>query len=111
MHQIPESDAMSAQLPPSIESEAEALAHGTDLTVREAVVVLCDREGYANESIRAHLGASKTSGEVALDEIGRMLGLSNGSVEDIRADVRRKKRELADERERIEATLDALEGY
>lgn len=102
---------MSAQLPPAIESEAEAIAEDTELTVQEAVVVLCDQQGYANESIRAHLGATKETGELALDEIGKLLGLSNSSVEHIRADIRTKKRDLEAQRERIETTLELIEDY
>lgn len=101
---------MSAQLPPDIEQEAEELAHGTELTVREAVVLLCDRDGYANESIRAHLGATKTTGELAIEDIGQILGKSNSTVQDVRASIREKERELRDECERIERTLAAIQG-
>lgn len=101
---------MSAQLPPSIEAEAEDLAHGTELTTREAVVLLCDRDGLANESIRAYLGAMDDARAVTVNEIGRILGWSNSRVEDTRASIREKKRELEDQKKRIDRTLAVIEG-
>lgn len=102
---------MSARIPESIEADAEDLAHGTELTTREAVVVLCDREGLENESIRAYLGKTATDGEVLTEEIGRMLGKSTTTVEDIRSGIRQKKRDLQDRQETIAATLEELEAY
>lgn len=101
---------MNAQLPESIEADAEDLVHGTHLTVREGIVLLCDRDGLANESIRAYLGKTDSLGEVTVDEIRRILGTSESRVESIRSDIRAKARELRDEQDKIERTLEVIEG-
>lgn len=100
---------MNPQPPESIQNDAEDLVHGTHLTVREGIVLLCDRDGLKNESIRAYLGKTDTAGEVAVDEIRRILGTSESRVESIRADIRRKRRELRDEQDKIERTLAVIE--
>lgn len=69
---------------------AEEIAHETELTEKQALVIAGERAGLDDA------------------EIGRLIGRSDATVERIRSTLRQKERELPDEISRRERTLDIL---
>lgn len=74
----------------AIERRAEELEHGTRLSWHEAAVLAGDELGATNR------------------RIGRVIGRGDGTIRKIRYDIREKRRELEDEQDIDEQTLDVL---